>query len=126
MKEGGPYTMSISSGKETLTYSDVMLGEVWLCSGQSNMEFTLQSALGFKNEQKIAGEQNIRQFLVTHKMSLEPDKDLADGLWMKSDTNTVAYFTAVGYFFAKKYRSNYMLPLGLSTAAGAAHRLSAG
>ena len=72
MKEGGPYAMDIAGGKETLQYSDVMLGEVWLCSGQSNMEFVLQNALGYKAEQKVARQENIRQFLVPHKMSLTP------------------------------------------------------
>jgi len=113
MKEGGPYTMNITAGKETLQYSDVMMGEVWLCSGQSNMEFVMQNALGFKNEQKIAGQQNIRQFWVTHKMSLTPDKDLSEGQWSRADTNTVAYFTAVGYFFAKKISQQLHVTVGL-------------
>ena len=113
MKEGGPYTMDIAAGKESLHYADVMMGEVWLCSGQSNMEFVLQGAQGFKAEQKTAGQQNIRQFLVTHKMSLVPDKELADGQWVRSDTNTVAYFTAVGYFFAKKLAQQLHVTVGL-------------
>lgn len=113
MKEGGPYTMEITGGKETLQYSDVMLGEVWLCSGQSNMEFVLQNALGYKAEQKVAREQNIRQFLVPHKMSLTPDKDLSDGQWYRADTNTVGNFTAVGYFFAKKISEQLHVTVGL-------------
>src|ERR1700679_2891578 len=48
MEAGGPYTMKIASGKEHFEYSDVMLGEVWLCSGQSNMELVLRNALGYK------------------------------------------------------------------------------
>ncbi len=113
MNEGGPYTMDIVSGKESLHYTDVMMGEVWLCSGQSNMEFVLQNAQGFKAEQKTAAQQNIRQFLVPHKMSLLPDKDLSDGSWVRSDTNTVAYFTAVGYFFAKKIAQQLHVTVGL-------------
>lgn len=113
MKEGGPYSMDIASGKETLHYSDVMMGEVWLCSGQSNMEFVLQSAQGFKAEQKVAREQNIRQFLVKHTMSLTPDKDFSEGQWVRVDTNTVAYFTAVGYFFAKKISQQLHVTVGL-------------
>ena len=66
------------------------------------MEFTLQSAQGFKEEQKKAAQQTIRQFLVPHKLGLQPEKDVENGQWYKADTNTVAYFTAVGYFFAKK------------------------
>lgn len=113
IQAGGPYTMIISDGKDKLTYSDVMVGEVWVCSGQSNMEFTLNNAFGYKNEQKIAREQPIRQFHVPDKMSLLPDKDLSGGEWVKADTNTVGYFTAVGYFFAKKLAQQLHVTIGL-------------
>ncbi|HTE01290.1 MAG TPA: sialate O-acetylesterase [Mucilaginibacter sp.] len=113
MKEGGPYAMNITSGKEQLTYSDVMLGEVWLCSGQSNMEFQLKDAFGYKPEQKNAAQMPIRQFKVDDKMSLEPEKDLKGGQWTKADTNTVGEFTAVGYFFAKQLTQQLHVTVGL-------------
>jgi sialate O-acetylesterase len=113
MKEGGPYTMTIASGKEVLMYSDIMMGEVWLCSGQSNMEFVLRNALGYKEELKTAKQQPIRQYLVPKRMSLEPDKDLAGGQWLQADTNTVGDFTAVGYFFAKKLAQQLHVTVGL-------------
>jgi sialate O-acetylesterase len=113
MAAGGPYIMKVTSGKEKVIYSDVMLGEVWLCSGQSNMELPLKSVLGFKAEQKIAAQQPIRHFKVPNKMSLEPDKDLSGGQWVKADTNTVADFTAVGYFFAKKLALQLHVTVGL-------------
>jgi sialate O-acetylesterase len=113
MTAGGPYTMKISSGKEQLVYTDVMLGEVWLCSGQSNMEFQLKNAYGFKTEQKNAAQMPIRQFMVPKKMSLEPDKDLSGGQWAKADTNTVGDFTAVGYFFAKQLSQQLHITVGL-------------
>ena len=113
MKEGGPYVMEISTKNDVIHYGDVMIGEVWLCSGQSNMEFVMQNALGFNAEQKVARQQNIRQFLVSHKMSLTPDKDFSDGQWVKADTNTIAYFTAVGYFFAKKVSQQLHVTVGL-------------
>jgi sialate O-acetylesterase len=102
MTEGGPYRMTISSGKEQLTYNDIMVGEVWICSGQSNMEFQLKNALGYRAEQKNALAMPIRQFMVPKKMSLEPENTLSDGRWLKADTNTVGDFTAVGYFFLQK------------------------
>jgi sialate O-acetylesterase len=113
MKEGGPYTMNVTSGKEQLNYSDVMLGEVWLCSGQSNMEFQLKNAYGYKPEQMNAAQTPIRQFHVADKMSLEPEKDLASGQWAKADTNTVGEFTAVGYFFAKQLTQKLHVTVGL-------------
>jgi sialate O-acetylesterase len=113
MAAGGPYVMKISTGSEQLVYSDVMLGEVWICSGQSNMEFQLKNAYGYKAEQKNAAQMQIRQFHVPDKISLEPEKDVSGGQWTKADTNTVGDFTAVGYFFAKKLAQTLHVTVGL-------------
>ncbi|MDP9048986.1 MAG: sialate O-acetylesterase, partial [Bacteroidota bacterium] len=113
MPPGGPYIMKISSGKNELVYEDVMLGEVWICSGQSNMEFQLKNAYGYKFEQQHAGEQPIRQFDVPKKIDLQPEKDLSGGKWVKADSNTVGNFTAVGYFFAERLARELHLTVGL-------------
>lgn len=113
MAAGGPYRMTVSSGKQQLVYNDVMLGEVWICSGQSNMEFQLKNANGYKNEQKNAAKLAIRQFMVPKKISLEPEKDITGGQWAKADTNTVGDFTAVGYFFAKQLTQTLNVTVGL-------------
>jgi sialate O-acetylesterase len=113
MEAGGPYVMTVSSGKDHLLFTDVMLGEVWICSGQSNMEFQLKNAYGYRTEQKNAAQQNIRQFRVPNKYSLQPEKDISGGNWLKADTNTVGDFTAVGYFFAKKLAQNLHVTVGL-------------
>ena len=113
MIAGGPYLLQISSGKVSLDYRDVMIGEVWICSGQSNMEFLLKNALGYKFEQKNAPAQTIRQFRVEDKMSLQPETDLKNGAWVKVDTTTVGDFTAVGYFFAKQLSKQLNVTVGL-------------
>jgi sialate O-acetylesterase len=113
MTAGGPYEMKIVSGKEQLVYDDVMLGEVWICSGQSNMEFQLRNALGYKFEQKNAQSEPVRQFDVPKKISLEPERDITAGRWTKADTNTVGSFTAVGYFFAKQLAKELHITVGL-------------
>lgn len=113
MKEGGPYTMIVSSGKETITYADVMLGEVWLCSGQSNMEFQLKNAYGFKAERKIAAIVPVRQFYVPHKVSLKPETELTGGEWKVAAANTVGDFSAVGYFYAKRLAGNLHVTVGI-------------
>ena len=113
MKEGGPYVLTVSSKKEKLVYSDVMLGEVWICSGQSNMEFAMRNADGYRNQQKIAAKQAIREFDVPKKVSLQPEKDLQGGQWLKADTGTIGNFTAVGYFFAVKLSQRLHVTVGL-------------
>lgn len=113
MAEGGPFEMVISTDKDKLVYHDIMLGEVWICSGQSNMEFQLKNSLGYKFEQKNSAQQTIRQFHVPDKISLEPEKDISGGDWIKADTNTVGEFTAVGYFFAKQLAKQLHVTVGL-------------
>lgn len=113
MKEGGPYMMNVSSGKEILYYTDVMVGEVWLCSGQSNMEFQLKNAMGYRAEQKVAADIPVRQFHVPNKVSLTPEKDMAAGEWVIASANTVGDFTAVGYFYAKQLAQSLHVTVGL-------------
>ena len=113
IEAGGPYIMTVTSGKSKITYSDVMIGEVWLCSGQSNMEFALRNALGYWSELKTAAQMNIRHFKVPNKISLGPEKDISGGQWVKADTNTIGNFTAVGYFFAKKISQELHVTVGL-------------
>jgi sialate O-acetylesterase len=92
MKEGGPYKMLISSGRQSLTYADVMLGEVWVCSGQSNMEFHLRDAYGYKAERKLAVSVAVRQFDVPRKVSLMPLTELSGGEWRLATNATVGDF----------------------------------
>ena len=113
MEAGGPYIMTITSEKNKVVYSDVMIGEVWLCSGQSNMEFALRSALGYRSELRNAAQVNVRHFKVPNKIALEPEKDISGGQWMRADSNTVGDFTAVGYFFAKKISQELHVTVGL-------------
>jgi sialate O-acetylesterase len=111
MEAGGPYEMTISSGKDKLVYNDVMLGEVWICSGQSNME--LKNAYGYKFEQQNVQQAPVRQFDVPKKISLIPEKDLPNGQWTNADTNTIGNFTAVGYYFAKQLAKELHVTIGL-------------
>jgi sialate O-acetylesterase len=113
MKEGGPYIMKVSSGKESITYTDVMLGEVWLCSGQSNMEFQLKNAYGYKAERKIAANVPVRHFYVPHKVSLKPETTLTGGEWKLANAGTLGDFSAVGYFYAKRLAENLHVTVGI-------------
>jgi sialate O-acetylesterase len=113
MKEGGPYTLTVASKKEKLAYNDVMLGEVWVCSGQSNMELAMRNADGYRNQQKMASKQAIREFDVPKKISLAPEKELLGGEWQKADSGTIGNFTAVGYYFAVKLSQRLHVTVGL-------------
>jgi sialate O-acetylesterase len=117
---GGPYKMVIrGSGK--ITVNDILIGDVWICSGQSNMEF-LMTRVKEKYAPEIAGSANnrIRQFFVGHAWDFNKADDVKspDG-WQPATPANVLKFTAVGYFFAKSIYEKYKVPLGLiSTSVG--------
>ncbi len=109
---GGPYTVTIK-GYNTLVLEDVLLGEVWLCSGQSNMEWPVGGGIE-KGEQEIpkANYPEIRFFSVGHQTADGPQHDL-QGEWVVSTPETVKDFSAVGYFFGKEVHQALNVPMGL-------------
>jgi sialate O-acetylesterase len=116
---GGPFTMKIKGNNE-ITISDVLIGDVWVCSGQSNMEQGMTGRLKYRYAAAIATADNkyIRQFLVPDKYNfIAPEKDIDEGSWKALSTQTVADFTAVGYFFAKYLYEQNKVPIGLINAA---------
>ena len=100
MEAGGPLELKVSTSSENLTVKDVLIGEVWLLSGQSNMEWTVKQADNFGSEKKNADYPQIRHFYVSHQVEIEPQNDLKTGDWKISSPETVGDFSAVGFFFA--------------------------
>ncbi len=103
---GGPFLLTAQSGAEKTELSDIWLGEVWICSGQSNMEWDVRSSDNAVAEIKRAKDPLIRHFKVETDVSLEPKAQLNKPRhpWTVCSPETVADFTAVGYFFAKTLR----------------------
>jgi sialate O-acetylesterase len=100
------------AGKNTVTYQDVLIGEVWLCSGQSNMAFRLDQAHNAATELPAANDGEVRMFLVGRKASHLPQPDVS-GTWKVCTPASAGEFSAVGYFFAKELRAKYGRPVGL-------------
>lgn len=109
---GGPFQL-IAKGKNTITISNILMGEVWVCSGQSNMEWTVNSSNNKEEEIKNASFPLIRHFQVPKKVASTPLKDLTGGAWEVCSPQTVANFTAVGYFFARDLYQRLNIPIGL-------------
>ena len=107
-----PVQMTVA-GKNTLTFQDVLVGEVWLCSGQSNMAFLLASAAEAGTAVRQASDPQVRFFQVALKTSLEPQSDVAKGQWVVCSPETARTFSAVGYFFGRELRQNLQRPVGL-------------
>ena len=118
MKAGGPYTMEIS-GKNKITLKDVLIGDVWFCSGQSNMVH--QMALHNITYAKDIAQANypaIRHFWIPTLTSLTgPKEDLPTGYWKWANPIDVNQFSAVAYFFARKIYEKYHVPIGLINAS---------
>ena len=113
---GGPYDMNITTKKESVVLTDIMIGEVWICSGQSNMEWTVQNVNNAKDEIANAVNVPIRQFKVATQVALQPLDDInitTKGEWVTASPETVENFTAVGYFFARKLAEQLHVTIGL-------------
>ncbi|NDI98405.1 sialate O-acetylesterase [Flavobacterium sp. LaA7.5] len=110
---GGPYTINIK-GYNQITLNNVMLGEVWLCSGQSNMEWTPSAGIdNAEAEIAAANYPNIRLFTVGKMSSQYPQLDVK-GNWQVCTPETMQYFSAVGYFFAKTLKDELKnVPIGI-------------
>ncbi|MES1217466.1 MAG: sialate O-acetylesterase [Bacteroidota bacterium] len=118
MKAGGPYTMDIS-GTNKITLKDILIGDVWFCSGQSNMVH--QMSLHDVTYAKDIAEANypqIRHFWIPTLTSLQSaQEDLPTGFWKSANPEDVRPFSAVAYFFARKIYEKYHVPIGLINAS---------
>ena len=112
-KAGGPYVLSIK-GKNSLRFTDVLVGDVWICSGQSNMEWSVSNSKDAKAEIKAANYPQIRHFKVRIDLAGKPLDDLKfEGAWKPASPENVGDFTAVGYFFARDLHKELNVPIGL-------------
>ncbi len=117
-KAGGPYQLSVFSGKEKIEFENVLIGEVWLCSGQSNMEMPLggwspsDTIHTASKEIPMANYPNLRFFTVKRAISLTPENDCI-GLWNECTPKTAASFSATAFFFGKKLMNELNIPIGL-------------
>lgn len=117
-KAGGPFEVKVTSGSETISYKNVLIGEVWLCSGQSNMEMPLagwpprDTIHGATKEIPAANYPNLRLFTVTRSTSTVPEKDCT-GTWSECSPENAASFSATAFFFGKKLMTELNIPIGL-------------
>lgn len=109
---GGPYELVVK-GKNTLIYKDVLMGDVWVCSGQSNMEWPVRASDRAVEEIASANFPTIRQIKVPTTIASEPKQDFSGGEWKVCSPAEVGNFTAVGYFFARELNKELNVPIGL-------------
>lgn len=118
MKAGGPYSMAIQASNH-ITLHNILIGDVWICSGQSNMVHQM-SLHRVRYEKEIADADNpaIRHFWIPAQTDLQkPKDDLPAGYWKSVNPRDVLEFSAIAYFFAKKIYAKYHVPIGLVNAS---------
>ena len=126
LKAGGPYTLSIEAGKQQVVYNKVLAGEVWLCSGQSNMEFQLSGSATGKYDIPQADNDQIRLYDMKARWrtnaveweasvldSLNHLQYFADASWTVCSPETAGQFSAVAYYFGKMLQDSLKMPVGL-------------
>lgn len=112
MPAGGPFTLVVK-GEKTITLKDVMLGEVWIASGQSNMTYALSGATGAAGEIPKANDPGLRFFTVPKRIAVEAQADTLPASWEVSTSDTAKNFSAVAYFFARELRRSLSVPVGM-------------
>lgn len=125
---GGPYSVEVSDG-EAIKIDNVLLGEVWLCSGQSNMDMRVAGryndpVLGSLDAVVTSGNPEIRMFTVGGKLTSEPQSD-CEGSWKEASSETVPEFSAAAYFFARKLHEVLDIPVGIIHASYGGSRVEA-
>jgi sialate O-acetylesterase len=119
MRAGGPYTISVTDQTgETQTLTDILIGDVFLCSGQSNMAMTVKASMNGDAEIKSANHENIRLFNVALASAASPQSRLLNsGEWKTATFGNVAEFSAVCFYFARELQPQINVPIGLINAA---------
>jgi len=121
---GGPHTLSARSGTTTQTVNDILVGDVWLCSGQSNMELQVKRTLDARAEIEGAGNDRIRQLRVGQKESVAPREHFAMPVqWETTTPRTVPEFSAACYYFARELQKTVDVPMGLINASWGGSRI---
>ncbi len=120
MAAGGPHRLTVM-GSDTITFNNVMIGEVWLCSGQSNMEMPLVSTWAkvdnFEQEVAEANFSNLRLFIVKRAKSTKPLAEVESAGWKVCDPASVKDFSATAYFFGRHLQQKLGVPVGLMQSA---------
>jgi sialate O-acetylesterase len=123
MAAGGPFKLEVA-GNNTITLDDVLIGEVWLCSGQSNMEWAVRSSDNPQLEISNASHPQIRLFHVKKASNASPQTEMAlESSWRACTPESIPNFSAVGYFFGRKLNQDLNVPVGLINSSWGGTRI---
>ena len=113
MPYGGPYKMVIKSKMNSISLKNILIGDIWVCSGQSNMEFVVNNVNHAKEEIAKANYPKVRLLTVNKGMATTPLQDANASGWVECSPRSIAEFSAVGYFFGRELYRQLNIPIGL-------------
>jgi sialate O-acetylesterase len=122
---GGPHVLTVQGTSSTITRKDIYFGEVWVCSGQSNMEMDFRWNPAMKSDVPTVKDPLVRMFTVEKAIAATPQKAVNGGSWMVSSPETTPMFSAVGYHFAQKLRDELGVPVGMIHTSWGGTRIEA-
>lgn len=123
---GGPFVLAAQSGAERIEAQDILMGDVWLCSGQSNMELQVHRTLDSRSELLNARHDDIRLLAVKQESSPIPRATFATApQWQRADTDSVRDFSAACFYFARELQQTVKVPMGLINASWGGSRIQA-
>ena len=122
---GGPHVMRIDDGSQPRMLRDVLVGDVWLASGQSNMEWPIAQSANPEIEAARATDPQIRHFKIPKSWSGEPQAQLEGGEWVSSSPQAAPTFSAVAHFFARELRKVTGVPIGIIDSTWGGSRIEA-
>ena len=111
-KAGGPYDLLVKSSN-SITLHNILMGDVWICSGQSNMEFHVNGVFNASKEIAQSANPDIRHFYLPKDIAVTPQEDIKESAWKAASPESTGDFTAVGYFFARTLNEQLHVPIGL-------------
>ena len=114
LKAGGPYELLISTKDTLITLKDILIGDVWVCSGQSNMEFELQNSKNAKHTLKNPRSNQIRVIDVPRDLEFKPQSEFRNNMqWYSASDDSIGNFSAVAYYFGAELQNKLNIPIGL-------------
>ena len=117
LESGGPDTFTIQAGQDEQQFCNVVVGDVWVCSGQSNMEMALRGAENGEEDSARAADPGLRLLAIPNRVSSEPVTDIGQAAWHECTPETVIDFSGLAYYTAKALRKASDVPIGLVLAA---------
>ena len=116
MPAGGPVEIEIKQDTHVSKFSNILIGDVFLCSGQSNMEWPMGRVENAEEDIQNSKDSFIRYFKIPRAFSILPEKEVAGGEWVTCNPETVPSYSAISYYFSKHLRQHYDVPIGIVNA----------